>query len=145
MSTEAKISHQTVSVVAGCLICNDNKYLLVQERKASMHGQWNLPAGRVHESESLEQAAAREVLEETGYVVEVGQQVIVAHYAANEPVLHAYEAKIVGGELQPSPDDVLDAQWFSIEEIVELHKQGKLRVDWPYIVLQAAGKLETRS
>ncbi|MGD8373523.1 MAG: NUDIX domain-containing protein [Candidatus Woesebacteria bacterium] len=145
MNIEAKTPHQTVNVVAGCLICDDDKYLLVQERKASVHGQWNLPAGRVHEGESLEQAAAREALEETGYVVEVGRQVIVAHYAANEPVLHAYEAKIVGGDLQPSPDDVLDAKWLTLNEIVELHKQGKLRVDWPYVVLQADGKLEDRS
>ena len=49
------------------VVRKDDRFLVVQESK---HGQlWYLPAGRVEAGESLEQAALRETLEETGVPV----------------------------------------------------------------------------
>jgi ADP-ribose pyrophosphatase YjhB (NUDIX family) len=36
-----------IYVVAGVVVKQDGKYLLVQEKKPEAHGLWNLPAGRV--------------------------------------------------------------------------------------------------
>lgn len=40
-------------VIAGCLIEQEGKFLLVQEAKPSAYGLWNTPAGHVDESEGL--------------------------------------------------------------------------------------------
>src|SRR5262249_52190944 len=49
------------------VVRKDDHFLVVEESK---HGQlWYLPAGRVEAGESLEQAAVRETLEETGVPV----------------------------------------------------------------------------
>jgi 8-oxo-dGTP pyrophosphatase MutT (NUDIX family) len=41
---------------------------------------WSMPGGGVEFDESLQQAVAREVLEETGYTVEVGGPIAVHHF-----------------------------------------------------------------
>jgi len=121
---------QRVIVVAGCVLRQDGKYLLLQEKKPSAYGLWNLPAGRVDEGETLEAAAARETLEESGFAVKVGKRVCLHHEAADEPVKHAYDAAIVGGELHIPEDEILAAKWLSYVEVQELAAQGKLRSPW---------------
>ena len=39
---------------------------MMQEAKSSCAGQWYLPAGKMEAGEDITEAAAREVLEETG-------------------------------------------------------------------------------
>jgi len=119
-----------VGVIAGCVINQDDKYLLVQEKIPKVYGKWNLPAGHVDVGESIEQAAVREAFEETGYKVELKKEIRVEHSSAQTPVLHAFTTKIVGGEQTVNPDEVLDVKWFSKEEILQLEKQGDLRDSW---------------
>lgn len=38
-------------VVAGCLIAQKSKILMVKEATKAVYGQWNIPAGRVDEHE----------------------------------------------------------------------------------------------
>ena len=114
-----------VRVVAGVVIRKDDKYLLVQEKQPKAYGLWNFPAGMVDVGESLEQAAIREAKEESGYDVELIKEIEIFHTFATDVVKHAYEAKIVGGELHFSEDEILDAQWFTFEEVKQM--QDKLR------------------
>jgi len=110
----------TTTIVCGAVLHQGDKYLLVQEKQAKVYGLWNLPAGRVDEGETLEQAAIREVKEETGLDIILLQEVLVIHPAADRPVLHAYAANILGGTLAVPEDELLDAQWFSYEEIIAM-------------------------
>lgn len=41
-------------------------------------------------------------------------------------------AIIIGGELQVPADEILDADWFSFDEITKMKQNGKLRVEWIY-------------
>jgi 8-oxo-dGTP diphosphatase len=50
----------------------EGKVVLVKRAHEPLLGEWNLPGGGVELGETLAQACAREVLEETGLVVEVG-------------------------------------------------------------------------
>lgn len=119
-----------VSVVAGVVICQDGKYLLVQEGIPgdSIYGLWNLPAGKVKEGESLEDAAIREAKEETGLEVKLLKKLDIFQEYPQESVKHAFEAKIVGGELLLSSEEIMDVKWFSFDEILAM--RDKLRSNW---------------
>lgn len=112
----------TTFIVCGVVIEKDGKYLLVQEKQPKAYGKWNLPAGRVDMGESLEQAAIREAKEECGFDVELTEHILTLHQAVDLPVLHAYNGKIVGGELQFPQDEILDAKWLSLDEIKAMEK-----------------------
>ncbi|KAL3276755.1 hypothetical protein HHI36_012125 [Cryptolaemus montrouzieri] len=65
------ILKETVTYVVAVLVINDkNELLMIQEAKENCAGKWYLPAGRVEKNETLYDAALREVLEETGLIVE---------------------------------------------------------------------------
>jgi 8-oxo-dGTP diphosphatase len=51
--------------------------VLVKRRFEPLAGEWSLPGGKVEAGETLEAATAREIVEETGLVVEVGPLVEV--------------------------------------------------------------------
>lgn len=129
---------QTVHIVAGCVIEKDGKYLLVQEKKPIAYGLWNLPAGRANEGETFQQAARREVLEETGLSVTVGKKIGVFHYDPTLPVLHAFQTESFSGTLKIPEDELLDARWFKLEEIKQLSERNQLRSPW---ALEAIEKL----
>jgi 8-oxo-dGTP pyrophosphatase MutT (NUDIX family) len=119
-------------VAAGCVIRRDDKYLLVQEAQPEVYGLWNIPAGHVDRDETIESAAVREVAEETGYKVELGKKIDIYQESIGSPVRHAFTAKVIGGKLKAQPDEILDVGWFSFEEITQMLKDGKLRVEWIY-------------
>lgn len=119
-----------VPVVAGCVIQKDNKYLLVQEKQPKAYGLWNLPAGHVDNGETFEEAAMREALEETGFKVKLERKLETVHPAVNRPVLHAYQARILSGDIKFDPKELIAVQWFTLEEVEELKATKKLRNDW---------------
>jgi len=121
-----------VGVVAGCVINQGDKYLMVQEKQPKAYGLWNLPAGYVDKNETVEHAAIREAKEETGFDVELISEIAIYHEDISRPVKHAFTAKIVGGELQAQSEEILDILWLSFDEISELNEAGSIRAPWVY-------------
>lgn len=109
----------TTNIVAGVVIKLDGKYLLIQENSpgGKIHELWNFPAGKVDEGETIEAAAIREAKEESGYEVELIRKLDIFQADVQTPPKHAYEAKIIGGELAWPKDEILNAGWFTLEEI----------------------------
>jgi 8-oxo-dGTP diphosphatase len=68
--TRAYPSQPIVGV--GAVILIDGKIVLVKRRHEPLAGQWSLPGGTLELGETLEAGVAREMLEETGLVVDVG-------------------------------------------------------------------------
>lgn len=98
------------------LITRD-KVLLLSER---MDGKgWNLPGGRVEESESDQVALVREVREETGLNVKVLHQVGPDH-VFNDDTAVAYACKIVGGQLAVTAEAKNHA-WVNAQEVRQGH------------------------
>jgi 8-oxo-dGTP diphosphatase len=98
------------------------RLLLVRRGVDPERGRWALPAGYVDADEDPRAAAAREVVEETGLVVEVGRVIDV--YAAEgtgggASFFLAFEARLVGGTLAAA-DDALDAAFFALDDLPDL-------------------------
>jgi ADP-ribose pyrophosphatase YjhB (NUDIX family) len=91
---------------------HDPGVVLVMRRFEPLKGEWSLPGGGVEVGETLEAAVARELLEETGLVVEVGPIVEVLDRivldADGRPryhfVLIDYVCRAVGGRLRAGSD-----------------------------------------
>ena len=96
----------------GAVVLVDGRVVLVKRAHEPLAGQWNLPGGVVETGETLEQACAREVLEETGLVVEVGPMIEVFDRITVDAegkvqyhfVLMDYLCRVTGGDLRFASD-----------------------------------------
>jgi ADP-ribose pyrophosphatase YjhB (NUDIX family) len=86
---------------------------------------WSLPKGHIEEGESPEQAALREVQEETGIVsvIEKSLGVIDFWFMAGgkriHKTVHHYRFREDGGLLAAQESEVDEVAWFPLSEIVE--------------------------
>ncbi len=102
-------------VAVAVLIFQDDRVLLIKRAGDPLKGYWALPAGFVEWDEDPQQAACREVLEETGLMVEVDHLVDVFHtpdHGGLADIVIAYAARITGGELS-AKDDAEAVGWFT--------------------------------
>ncbi|MBU8905385.1 NUDIX domain-containing protein [Desertibacillus haloalkaliphilus] len=60
-----------VWLAAAGIVIKDGKWLVVKKKYGGLKGLWSLPAGFVNHGETVDQAAIREVKEETGIETEV--------------------------------------------------------------------------
>ena len=118
----------------GAVILDQGRVLLVKRGHAPLKGEWSLPGGAVELGETLEAAVAREVLEETGLVVDVGPVVEVidrVHRDADGRVEYHYIVVDYLCQMSGSADagpaagsDADDVQWVPIEDLAALRVQA---------------------
>jgi ADP-ribose pyrophosphatase YjhB (NUDIX family) len=109
------------------LILDDNRILLVERGREPLKGYWSLPGGILEVGETLDQAIRREVLEETGLVIEpIGVVEIFERImrdaegrAEYHYVLVDYLCRVTGGALAAA-DDASRAEWFRADELAAL-------------------------
>jgi 8-oxo-dGTP diphosphatase len=120
--------------VAATIIEKKCRYLLVQEKKEEFFELWNFPAGKLESGETPEEAAVREVKEETGYLVKLTGKVGVWEAAVTK---HVFVGEIISGNLDVPSIEIMDAQWFSLKELEAM--RDKLRHVW---ILEVIKKYE---
>jgi 8-oxo-dGTP diphosphatase len=82
-------------VAAAAVVARDGKVLLVRRTMSPGQGQWTIPGGFVEFDEDPREAVAREVLEETGYQVQVTGLIDVIfgrEHARGASLVIAYQA-----------------------------------------------------
>ena len=133
----------SIRVVAWTVLCKANKYLLVQEKFEKFYGLRNLPAGRVDEWETIAQTAVRETLEETWFQIELWKLLHVYHEKVSMAIKYAYEWIIIWGNLIFDVEELLDAQWFDLNQIQIMHQSWKLRGSriYPALLQYEASKI----
>lgn len=120
-------SYTVPQVAVGAIVIKDSEILLVKRTKDPGKGHWAIPGGSVELGETLQEAAEREIREETGLIVKAKDPVhtfdlierdkrghIRFHYVIIDLI-----ADFVSGELCAA-DDAMDARWFSPEQLEDV-------------------------
>ncbi len=115
-------------VAVGGVVIKEDRVLLVRRGKPPSEGEWAIPGGSVELGEALQEAVAREILEETGISIRVGEPVhlfddvrrddmgrVRFHY-----VILDFAGEFLSGELKAA-DDAKDARWVSPEDFRHLN------------------------
>jgi ADP-ribose pyrophosphatase len=111
-------------VAVGAVVFKADKILLVLRGKPPAESQWAIPGGCVELGETLQEAAQREILEETGIVIQAGKPVYTFDAVERDKngrirfhyVIVDLAAEYISGEIRAG-DDAADARWLASEDL----------------------------
>ena len=114
-----RVVYYDPKIAATCVIERGGEVLLVRRGNQPGYGLWSMPGGYVDRGEVVEAAAAREVSEEAGLEVEVGQLIGLFSEEDHPVVVAAYTAREVGGELQAG-SEALEVAFFPPDQLPDM-------------------------
>jgi 8-oxo-dGTP diphosphatase len=113
-------------VGVGTVVWHGDRVLLVRRGRPPRQGHWSLPGGAQELGETVAEAARREVLEETGLEVEIGEVLATVDLIERDGdrvryhyTLIDFSAEALGPALRPG-GDAADARWFTLAEVEQL-------------------------
>ena len=117
-----------IKVGVGAVVFRGDDVLVIKRGKPPFEGKWSIPGGGLHFNERLEDAARREVAEETAIEIRIGGLIDVFEAVPSETgydghvVMVDYWAEWVSGE-PLAGDDAVEAEFVSFETALS-------RVSW---------------
>lgn len=114
-----------IACVGGIVRDPAGRWLLIRRGTEPGRGQWSIPGGRVEPGETLEAAVAREVLEETGVPVLVGERVGTVERDGRDGAIAVITdfvctPRATDNGAMPEPlagDDATEARWVNPAEM----------------------------
>ncbi|UCG69816.1 MAG: NUDIX domain-containing protein [Thermoplasmata archaeon] len=111
------------SLTVDGIIIHENKLVLIKRANPPFKGKYALPGGFVEYNEKVEEAAVREIKEETGFITEIKGIVGVYSDPNRDPRGHTvsvvFELNVKGGKMK-SGSDAKEAKLFSLDKIPSL-------------------------
>lgn len=102
-------------VSVSALIFKGEQVLLAHRRAIDW---WNLPGGAVDPGETVDEALHREVREETGLEIEIGQLVGVYSKPLKQEIVLSFRCQVIGGTLGVTDDDDIDEnRYFAVNDL----------------------------
>lgn len=112
----APLPHKYIGVA---VIWNDRQQILIDRRRQEglLGGLWEFPGGKVEPGESIEECIRREIEEELGIIVAVGDRLTTVHHAYSHfrVTLNVHHCHHLSGEPQPIECD--EVRWVTLDEI----------------------------
>ncbi|KAL7730038.1 hypothetical protein ACLKA6_009326 [Drosophila palustris] len=122
---------QTINYIVACVMFNEHdELLMIEEAKPSCAGKWYLPAGRMEHGESITEAAARELFEETGLNAEM-TTLLAVESAGGSWFRFVLTGRITGGRLKTPADadaESIQALWLRNPKEVPLRANDILNI-----------------
>ncbi len=128
-TTREVITHPG-SVVVLPVLADKRIVMIRQYRHAAKQYLWELVAGRIDEGEAPRKAAARELMEETGYRAKrfkVFLDVFPTPGFLEERMYILLAEGLSEGQAQPEDDEKIVAKAFTRKDLEQMLRQGKLR------------------
>lgn len=100
--------------------------LMVKAARGMTTGMWNIPGGFVDFHEHPADALVREGREELGVecravrLLDVASEFFAKPGDAHHLFAFLYEAEILDIHLEPDPDEIAEARWFTLDEAIEV-------------------------
>ena len=114
-----RVVYYDPKVAATCIVERQGTVLMVRRAVEPGIGLWSMPGGYVERGEVVEEAAAREVLEETGLEVEVEHLVGLFSERGHPVMVAAFAARETGGRLAAGPE-TSEVAFFPLGSLPEL-------------------------
>lgn len=115
--------------VAVLAIVDDRMLVVEQYRKPLEKSQVEIPAGKLEPGEPLEEAALRELEEETGYRAASIKKVCSFYTSPGfaDEILHLYAAEgLTKGEARPDEDEFLEVEAVTLEQAQMYIREGRI-------------------
>jgi mutator protein MutT len=114
--TASPIPHKFIGVG---VIWNDQGHILIDRRRESglMGGLWEFPGGKIEPGETVEECIKREIWEELGIVIEVGEHLItIDHtYTQLRVTLNVHHCRHLTG--YPMAIECDEVRWVTLDEL----------------------------
>ena len=109
-----------------CIALLNGKILVAHRNPTGqMGGRWEFPGGKVEPGETDKEAVVREIKEEFGITVTVGEKITEASFIHNEEkvLLHAYRIFVPhdGIEKKYLLTEHTEYKWIQIEDVINLN------------------------
>lgn len=104
--------------------------LMIREKRYTVHRlEWEVPAGRIEDGETKEEAARREAMEETGCTLKDLKFLCMQNPAngMSDCTLHVFAAKVDSENSIQDVDEVAYKKWMPISEVKELLKNNETK------------------
>jgi 8-oxo-dGTP diphosphatase len=109
------------TLAVGAIVVHDDALLMVLRGREPNKGLWTVPGGRVEAGEYLADALKREVREETGIEIEVGELLGVLERRGDEHfVILDFLAQPLDDTAPRASDDAAEARWVPLREVAKL-------------------------
>ena len=123
-------------VGVGGVVIRDGRALLIKRGSAPLKDQWSIPGGTLELGESIQEGVRRELLEETGIEVQVGELIEVFDRIFRDAdgkiqyhfVIVDYLCEAISGEARAA-SDVTDVAWVNEADL------------WNYKLTEAATRV----
>lgn len=116
--TRAPLPHKQIGVA---VIWNDRQQILIDRRLESglLGGLWEFPGGKIEPGETIEACIAREIQEELGIKIEVGEHLITIDHAYTHfrVTLNVHHCRYLSGE--PQAIECQEVRWVTLDELDE--------------------------
>jgi 8-oxo-dGTP diphosphatase len=116
---------------AGLVVNERDEWLVVKKKYGGLKGAWSLPAGFVDKGETVDQAAAREVLEETGIIADVKKVIgvrtgVIGSEISDNMIIFALTCKQTDQMLKVQEKEIEEAKWMSVEALLNEEKISQM-------------------